>query len=166
MTDLPRSAFDQLAIRTNRGSTRAIIAASQIFDAGELLGSAGLRSTRHRLALVGILFGDGGRHLTAEMLFEEALASRVQVSLATVYNTLNSLAEAGLLRQVCIDGSKTYFDTNVSGHQHFYSEDSHELIDIPDSASIVGDLPNIPEGYEVTRTEIIVRIRKKRRPEI
>jgi Fur family iron response transcriptional regulator len=166
MTDLPRSAFGQFAICSRYGSNPAAIGISRIFDAGELLGSAGLRSTRPRLALVEILFGEGGRHLTAEMLYEEASASRIQVSLATVYNTLNSLTGAGLLRQVCIDGSKTYFDTNVSGHQHFYSEDSHELIDIPESGTVVSDLPAIPDGYEVARIEIIVRIRRKHRPAI
>jgi Fur family iron response transcriptional regulator len=164
MTELPQSAFDQRAMPTNGGVVPANIGRPQTFDAGKLLGSAGLRLTRHRLALVAILFGDGGRHLTAEMLFEEASAARIPVSLATVYNTLNCLTEAGMLRQVCVDGSKTYFDTNVSGHQHFYSEDSRELIDIPDSGSFASSLPNIPDGYELSRIEIIVRIRKKLRP--
>jgi Fur family transcriptional regulator, iron response regulator len=161
MTDLPQSVYDQLAIRSQYGNVPVAIGTSRIFDAGQLLESANLRPTRPRLALVEILFGDGGRHLTAEMLYEEASACKVRVSLATVYNTLNCLARAGLLRQVHVDGSKTYFDTNVSGHQHFYSEDSHELIDIPDSAAIVSELPNVPGGYEICRIEIIVRIRKR-----
>jgi len=166
MTELPPSAFDQRAVPADAGRAPAGIGQSRVFDAGELLGSAGLRPTRHRLALAAMLFGDGGRHLTAEMLFEEASAGSIPVSLATVYNTLNSLTGAGLLRQVCIDGSKTYFDTIVSGHQHFYSEDTHELIDIPDSGSFAGSLPDIPPGYEVGRIEIIVRIRKKRCPHV
>ena len=166
MKELSPSIFDQRAVPTSGGRVPASIGQSQIFDAGELLRSAGLRLTRHRLALAAILFADGGRHLTAEMLFEEASAARIPVSLATVYNTLNCLTEASLLRQVCVDGSKIYFDTNVSGHQHFYSEDSHELIDIPDSGSFASSLPNVPDGYEVIRIEIIVRIRKKRRMDI
>lgn len=164
MTEFPPPVFDQGAMLANSGRGPAGFRQSRVFDAGKLLCSAGLRPTRHRLALAAILFGDGGRHLTAEMLFEEAYVADIPVSLATVYNTLNSLTGAGLLRQVCIDGSKTYFDTNVTGHQHFYSEDTRELIDIPDSGSLAGSLPDIPSGYEVSRIEIVVRIRKKRSP--
>ena len=93
--------------------------------------SAGLRPTRQRMALGWLLFGKGARHLTAEMLYEEATLAKVPVSLATVYNTLNQLTDAGLLRQVSVDGTKTYFDTNVSAHHHFYLENKHELVDIP-----------------------------------
>ncbi len=97
-----------------------------------MLQSAGLRPTRQRMALGWLLFGKGARHLTAEMLYEEATHAKVPVSLATVYNTLNQLTDAGLLRQVSVDGAKTYFDTNVTTHHHFYLEHNHELIDIPD----------------------------------
>src|ERR1700752_2097962 len=100
-------------------------------DVNEMLQAAGLRPTRQRMALGWLLFGRGSRHLTAEMLFEEATLAKVPVSLATVYNILNRLTEAGLLRPVCIGSTKTYFDTNVGAHQHFYVENSHELIDIP-----------------------------------
>ncbi|HEY7844690.1 MAG TPA: Fur family transcriptional regulator, partial [Bradyrhizobium sp.] len=101
-------------------------------DVNEMLQSAGLRPTRQRMALGWLLFGKGARHLTAEMLYEEATLAKVPVSLATVYNTLNQLTDAGLLRQVSVDGTKTYFDTNVSAHHHFYLENNHELVDIPD----------------------------------
>ena len=85
------------------------------------------------MALGWLLFGKGDRHLTAEMLYEEATGAKVPVSLATVYNTLNQLTEAGLLRQVSVDGTKTYFDTNVSGASPLLlSEGNHELVDIPD----------------------------------
>ena len=97
-----------------------------------MLQAAGLRPTRQRMALGWLLFGKGARHLTAEMLYEEATLAKVPVSLATVYNTLNQLTDAGLLRQVSVDGTKTYFDTNVTAHHHFYLENNHELVDIPD----------------------------------
>ena len=84
-------------------------------DVNEMLQAAGLRPTRQRMALGWLLFGKGARHLTAEMLYEEATLAKVPVSLATVYNTLNQLTDAGLLRQVSVDGTKTYFDTNVIG---------------------------------------------------
>ena len=99
-------------------------------DVNEMLQTAGLRPTRQRMALGWLLFGKGARHLTAEMLYEEATLAKVPVSLATVYNTLNQLTDAGLLRQVSVDGTKTYFDTNVSAHHHFYLENNHELVDI------------------------------------
>src|SRR6186713_3334803 len=110
-------------------------------DVREMLQSVGLRPTRQRMALGWLLFGKGDRHLTAEMLFEEATLAKVPVSLATVYNTLNQLTDAGLLRQVSVDGTKTYFDTNVSAHHHFYIEGKHELVDIPNSNFVVENMP-------------------------
>jgi Fur family iron response transcriptional regulator len=130
-------------------------------DVNEMLEAAGLRPTRQRMALGWLLFGKGPRHLTAEMLYEEATIAKVPVSLATVYNTLNQLTDAGLLRQVSVDGTKTYFDTNMSTHHHFYLENSHELVDIPDHL-ILQKMPDIPEGYEIAKIDMVVRLRKKR----
>ena len=131
-------------------------------DVNEMLQSVGLRPTRQRMALGWLLFGKGDRHLTAEMLYEEATLAKVPVSLATVYNTLNQLTEAGLLRQVSVDGTKTYFDTNVTSHHHFYLENNHELVDIEDSNLMLQRMPDIPEGYEISRIDMVVRLRKKR----
>jgi Fur family iron response transcriptional regulator len=131
-------------------------------DVNEMLQSVGLRPTRQRMALGWLLFGKGGRHLTAEMLYEEATHAKVPVSLATVYNTLNQLTEAGLLRQVSVDGTKTYFDTNTSAHHHFYMEGNHELVDIPDPNLVLQKMPDVPEGYEISRIDMVVRLRKKR----
>src|SRR5262249_39316565 len=77
------------------------------------LREVGLRRTRQRLALGWLLFQKGDRHVTAELLHFGATRARVPVSLATVYNTLHQFTEAGLLREFAVDGSKTYFDTNV-----------------------------------------------------
>jgi Fur family iron response transcriptional regulator len=131
-------------------------------DVNEMLQGAGLRPTRQRMALGWLLFGKGARHLTAEMLYEEATLAKVPVSLATVYNTLNQLTDAGLLRQVSVDGTKTYFDTNVSAHHHFYLENNHELVDIPDPHLVLQKMPEVPEGYEIARVDMVVRLRKKR----
>jgi Fur family iron response transcriptional regulator len=131
-------------------------------DVGEMLQAAGLRPTRQRVALGWLLFGKGARHLTAEMLYEEATLAKVPVSLATVYNTLNQLTDAGLLRQVSVVGSKTYFDTNVTAHHHYYLENSHELVDIPDPDLELSRMPEVPEGYEIARIDMVVRLRKKR----
>ena len=125
-----------------------------------MLRKVGLRPTRQRMELGWILFAKGDRHLTAEMLFEEASKARVPVSLATVYNTLNQFTEVGLLRQVAIDGSKTYFDTNVSDHHHFFVEDSNELVDIPSAKVTVSDLPESLQGYAIDRVEVVVRLKR------
>ena len=120
----------------------------------------GLRPTRQRVALADLLFAKGDRHLTVEELHEEAGAAGVPVSLATVYNTLHQFTEAGLLREVAVDGSKTYFDTNVDDHHHFYVEGENRVLDIPMSTLRVEDVPTPPEGMEITRVDIVVRLRR------
>jgi Fur family transcriptional regulator, iron response regulator len=130
-------------------------------DVRAMLREVGLRPTRQRLALGWLLFAKGDRHLSAEMLHEDALRARFPVSLATVYNTLNQFTEVGLLREVAVDGSKTYFDTNASDHHHFYVEGDSKLLDIPDAELMLGKRPTPPEGYEVARIEVIVRLRRK-----
>ena len=130
-------------------------------DVKTMLRDVGLRPTRQRMALGWILFAKGDRHLTAEMLYEEATRAKVPVSLATVYNTLHQFTDVGLLRQVAVDGSKTYFDTNTTSHHHFFVEGENALVDIPDAEKIVGTMPDAPPGYEVARVDVIVRLRRK-----
>jgi Fur family transcriptional regulator, iron response regulator len=130
------------------------------------LREVGMRPTRQRMALGCILFVKGDRHVTAEMLFEEANHAKVPVSLATVYNTLHQFTEVGLLRQVAVDASKTYFDTNNTEHSHFYMEDRHELVDISPADVLVGKAPVPPDGYEIVRVDVVVRLRRKRAPTI
>ena len=120
-----------------------------------------LRPTRQRVALGWLLFAKGDRHVTAELLYEEASRARVPVSLATIYNTLHQFTEAGLLREVAVDGSKTYFDTNISDHHHFFVEGEEKLVDIPGTIE-VGELPAPPEGMEIARVDVIVRVRSSR----
>ena len=130
-------------------------------DVKSMLREVGLRPTRQRMSLGWILFAKGDRHITAEMLYEEASKAKVPVSLATVYNTLHQFTEVGLLRQVAVDGSKTYFDTNASDHHHFFVEGENHLLDIPDSDVVVGKTPIAPEGYEIARIDVVVRLRRK-----
>ena len=130
-------------------------------DVLALLRQVKLRPTRQRMALGWLLFAKGDRHLTAEMLYEEATHAKVPVSLATVYNTLHQFTEVGLLRQVAVDGSKAYFDTNNSEHHHFFIEDQNDLMDIPATDVLVGKAPVAPEGYEIARIDVVVRLRRK-----
>lgn len=126
------------------------------------LRDAGLRPTRQRIALAGLLFAKGDRHLTAEELHEEATIAGVPVSLATVYNTLHQFTEAGLLRVLAIESAKTYFDTNVSDHHHFFVEGDSEVVDIPVSNIEIGNLPQPPVGMEIAHVDVVIRLRKKR----
>jgi len=130
-------------------------------DVKSMLRQVGLRPTRQRMALGWILFGKGDRHLTAEMLYEEAMKAKVPVSLATIYNTLHQFTEVGLLRQVAVEGARAYFDTNTSTHHHFFIEGRDELLDIPSAEVMVGKTPAPPEGYEIARVDVVVRLRKK-----
>ena len=128
----------------------------------ERLRHSGLRPTRQRVALADLLFAKGDRHLTVEELHEEAVTAGVPVSLATVYNTLHQFTEAGLIRVLAVDGSKTYFDTNVSDHHHFFVEGENHVLDIPVSNIAIGNLPEPPEGMEIAHVDVIIRLRPRR----
>lgn len=136
------------------------LAGCPVHDLKARLRSAGLRPTRQRVALGWLLFGRGDRHVCADSLFDEAQVARVPVSLATIYNTLNQFTQAGLLREIPLEGSRAYFDTRVSHHHHFYIE-GDGLIDIPADAVSVAQLPTPPEGMEIERVDVVLRLRKK-----
>lgn len=127
----------------------------------DLLRDAGLRPTRQRVSLAELLFAKGDRHLTAERLHEEAVNHNVPVSLATVYNTLHQFTQVGLLREVAVEGSKTYFDTNTSNHYHFFCERDGILMDIPTDELVVQGLPEPPDGMEISRVDVLVRLTEK-----
>lgn len=129
-------------------------------DVSQLLRTAGLRPTRQRLALGGLLFCGDDRHVTAEQLHAEVSGVGEHVSLATVYNTLHQFKKAGLLRELAIDGSKAYFDTNTSNHSHFLLESSGTLMDIPGDTITVAGVPEPPEGMRVTHVDVVVRLEK------
>src|SRR5215469_8383389 len=125
------------------------------------LRAARLRPTRQRLALARLLFDASARHVTAEQLHGEALAESIPVSLATVYNTLHQFTEAGLLREVVVEPGRLYFDTNIDVHHHFFCESTGMLQDIPGTAVVVGDLPHAPAGTEISRVDVIIRVRRQ-----
>jgi Fur family iron response transcriptional regulator len=124
------------------------------------LKEAGLRPTRQRVELAKLLFTGRDRHVTAESLAEECAGAGVKVSLATVYNTLHQFQGAGLLRQVVVDASRSYFDTNVGDHQHFFVENEGVLIDIPGEEISVSGVPAAPPGLAVDRVDVVVRVKR------
>ena len=127
-------------------------------DLLDRLRQAGLRPTRQRLALGRLLFQGGDRHVAAEELHAEATRAGGRVSLATVYNTLHQFTEAGLLREIVVAGGRSYFDTNISDHHHFFHEDTGKLEDIPGHLVSVTSLPAPPDGTTVRRVDVIVRV--------
>jgi Fur family iron response transcriptional regulator len=129
-------------------------------DVIERLRTVGLRPTRQRVALARLLFGSGDRHVTAEQLHGEAVSASIPVSLATVYNTLHQFTAAGLLREVVVESGRSYFDTNIDDHHHFFCESTGHLQDIPGEMVMVGQLPAPPEGAEIRRVDVIIRIRR------
>src|SRR3954465_3765607 len=166
MTPVRTTVFSDphaLAPSSASARARADLTGCPWHDVKALLRQVGLRPTRQRMALGWMLFAKGGRHITAEMLYEEATRAKVPVSLATVYNTLHQFTEVGLLRQVAVDGSKTYFDTNATDHHHFFVEGEHALLDIPGTAMMLDKMPEPPEGYEIARVDVVVRLRRKDR---
>ncbi len=125
------------------------------------LKAGGLRPTRQRLALAALLVGDGqNRHVTAESLFALSSSSGEKVSLATVYNTLRAFCDAGLMNEVVVDGSKSYFDTRMDDHPHFYWEDSQSLTDAPADELMIAGLPTAPSGMQIARVDVVIRLRR------
>jgi Fur family iron response transcriptional regulator len=126
------------------------------------LARADLRPTRQRLTLASLLVGDGqNRHVTAEGLHDAVMAAGDRVSLATVYNTLKAFCDAGLMQEVTVDGSRSYFDTRMDDHPHFHFEDSGRLVDAPAGELHIDALPDVPEGYEIAKLDVVIRLRKK-----
>ena len=125
------------------------------------LAKGGLRPTRQRVALASLLIGDGiDRHVTAESLFAASTDSGEGVSLATVYNTLRAFCEAGLMQEVVVDGSKSYFDTRMDDHPHFYWEDTAELTDARADQLEIARLPDLPPGTEISKVDVVIRLRR------
>ncbi len=134
-------------------------------DGAAWLAEAGVRPTRQRMLLANLLVGDGRhRHVTAESLYDSVRASGERVALATVYNTLKAFSDAGLLREITVNGARSYFDTDTSNHAHFYWEDTGELADAghdsPAHEVAVSNLPAPPEGTEISKVDVVIRLKR------
>ncbi|MBR9763928.1 MAG: transcriptional repressor [Rhodobacteraceae bacterium] len=126
------------------------------------LAKADLRPTRQRLGLAALLVGDGeDRHVTAESLFAAAKDAGQPVSLATVYNTLRAFCDAGLMREITVDGSRSYFDTNMHDHPHFFWEENGSLSDAPSEELEISRLPKAPDGAAISKVDVVIRLRRK-----
>ncbi len=129
--------------------------------AASWLARAGLRPTRQRRLLAELLVGDGcNRHVSAESLYAAAREAGAGVALATVYNTLKSFTEAGLMTEITVDGARSFFDTRTEDHPHFYWEDEGVLFDAPSDGVEIARLPAPPAGAEIARVEVVIRLRR------
>ena len=125
--------------------------------------NVGLRPTKQRVELANLLVGDQThRHVTAEELFEKAKAERISVSLATVYNTLHTFSDTGLINKIIVDGTRCYFDTRLDNHSHFYWEETGKLTDAPGNFLEIKNLPAPPMNSEITNVDIIIRLKERR----
>ncbi len=122
------------------------------------LKKAGLRPTRQRIALAKLLFESGQRHVTAEVLYKEALQAKIPVSIATIYNTLHKFTDASLLKEVAVDSQRSYFDTNIEEHHHFFYKDGNILEDIPLKQIKLLNIPVLPEGTKIDSINIIIKL--------
>lgn len=127
------------------------------------LKAAGLRPTRQRLAIAGLLLCGEDRHVSAEGLLSEARHAGVPVSQATVYNVLRQFADAGLIREVLVESGRTWFDTRTSAHVHLFDESSGAIADIdcdPHALGLVEAL-DLPEHLAISEVSIVVRVKQK-----
>lgn len=125
------------------------------------LRKAGLRPTRQRLQISKLLFGASHRHITADDLFQEIQATGEHLSLATIYNSLHHFSEAGLLRRICTGSERVYFDTDTGDHHHFYMQAEDRIVDAPAGDTIINRLPKAPEGYEITKVDVVIHLKPK-----
>lgn len=150
-----------LATRLDTPTVSADVTEGPLLVAQLWLEAAGLRPTKQRVALGALLVGDGHhRHVTAETLFDAAAKTGEPVALATVYNTLRAFCEAGILQEITVDGSRSYFDTRMDDHPHFYWEEEAKLTDAPARDLAFARLPDAPEGTEVSKIDVVIRLRR------
>jgi Fur family transcriptional regulator, iron response regulator len=124
------------------------------------LTACGIRPTAQRVRIASVLL-QAPQHLSAEQILANLRGSGARVSKATVYNTLNLFASHGLIRQLSVDGSRAWFDSNVDPHYHFHDLSSGALIDVPVPDVEFSRLPAPPPGTEFAGIDLVIRLRKK-----
>ena len=123
----------------------------------DLINNAGLKLTKQRKRIAKELFGQKDQHVTAEMLFSD-INKDFKISLATIYNTVHAFKSKGYLKEISINSDKSYYDTNVSDHHHFFDESTNELIDLHNNdLENVRIKKNIP-GKKIKSVEVLVKI--------
>ena len=124
----------------------------------ERLRSSGLRPTKQRLTICKVLFDRKDTfHFTIDKLKKKIEKStKTKISLATVYNTVHAFKNNGYLKEISLQGNKTFFDTNSTNHHHFYDQDTGDLIDIKNEDIFISKLPTAPKGKKINEVEVTV----------
>ena len=125
------------------------------------LRNSGLRPTKQRIKICEVLFEpDETFHFSINELYQLIKKkTNEKISLATIYNTVHAFKNAGHLSKVEVRGNKTYFDTNVSNHHHFYDSDTSELIDIDASEVVIQKIPKAPNGKKIKNVEVFINLK-------
>ena len=134
------------------------VVTSENAELAERLRAAGLRPTRQRLLIAGLLLDGRHRHVSADSLAREIRETGTHMAGGTVYNTLNQFTDAGLLRRVTVHNEHSVFDTNTDHHHHFYDSERDQLIDIPAHQVTLADLPGAPDGHDIRSVDVLIHI--------
>jgi Fur family iron response transcriptional regulator len=129
-------------------------------EASERLRAYDILPTQQRLQIAQVLL-TRDQHLSADQVLEMVSATGSRVSKATVYNTLGLFARKGILREVIVDPTRVFYDTNNSEHHHFYNADTGELLDIDPKTIPVEQLPETPEGTSIEGVDVVIRVRRQ-----
>ncbi|MGR8920018.1 MAG: Fur family transcriptional regulator [Gammaproteobacteria bacterium] len=127
-------------------------------DVPAVLQRAKITATPQRIEIAAVLL-ERLQHLSADQVLERLHRAGSAVSKATVYNTLGLFAERGLVREVMVDNTRLFYDSNTAPHCHFYNVDDGLLTDIPAGEAVVEALPELPEGTSVERIDVVVRVK-------
>ncbi len=125
------------------------------------LRSSKLRPTKQRVEIAKFLFDrEKTFHFTVEGLNKLLIKkSTSKIALATIYNTVHAFKAAGHLSEVEVRGNRTYFDTNVSNHHHFYDSENSELIDIDANEIVIQKIPKAPNGKKIKNVEVFINLK-------
>ena len=127
------------------------------------LRSSNLRPTKQRILIAKKLFDRKETfHFTAETLNKVInKKGQTRISLATIYNTVEAFKRAGHIREILTNNSKSYYDTNIRSHHHFYDPDTRKLTDIDYQEVVLNKIPNPPKGKKIKDLEVIISLQKK-----
>ena len=125
-----------------------------------VLRMSGLRPTRQRLSLLRMIMQGPDRHFTIEDLYTEASGSGLPLSLATVYNATRQFSSVGILRELPVDGTRIYFDTNTRDHHHYFLEEEQRLLDVPPATGEETQSTTLPPGMAVRRVDVLIHLRR------
>ena len=121
----------------------------------------GIKITKQRMEIASILFDGEFKHFSADDLYNLTEKKNLQISLATIYNTLKEFSNLGLIKEIIIDPNRIWYDTCVKNHYHFYNSATNKLIDIPEAQIKVSKLPSIPKGHKIEQMNVVIHLQRK-----